>query len=72
MTALKAPKIRPVSTVFDIEWVDDAGRVIHYLLHVEARRVTVWTDTQDGGSLTIPELYSLCCIAKARTETNDR
>jgi hypothetical protein len=64
-----APKIRPISTTFTVTQFDEAGRAVEYHIQVDARRISCWTAESDGGSLTYPELFSLCCIAKARTET---
>lgn len=67
MTAKTAQsKIRPLAQSFAIEVPDEAGRVVQFRVQVTATKVSAWTDTHEGGSLTIPELFALCVQAKAR------
>jgi len=64
-----APRIKPVSTTFEIDMPDEHGRVISFRVQIDARRVSCWTSEINGhtvGSLTFPELFAYCCAAKAR------
>jgi hypothetical protein len=62
-----APKIRPLSTTFEIDMPDEAGRIVQFRVQIDARRISCWTtETHVVGSLTFPELYAYCCAAKSR------
>ncbi len=66
-----APKIRPIATVFEIERYDAEGRLTVFRLQVgnPAHKIGCWTDLDNGGSITIEELFAHCAQAKARGES---